>query len=431
MRLFRIILVTIFPAVCWAQTTYYISSSGNNSNSGTSKSSPWKSITSIDPGSTYLLKSGDTLYFNIPDTKKSTENKNTVITSYGEGPKPIVSLYKKIKPEKWTLHSDNIWKVNLSDSENYTGYKTLDNNVGFLKVDSKIFGNKKLNSESLAANWDFYSDQTTLYIYSTRSPQNVAKSIESNCNITAIRICNNLTISNIKIMGTGAHALSGYLSKNVTLRNIDITEIGGSLLPGFSDGTVRYGNGIQFYDGSDNCIIENCNISQVYDTALTLQGDSKTTLFNNTTFKNNVISNNEQSFEVWVKNGGPGFINCKFIDNDCSNAGYGWSHVYRPAKYVGVHLLSYVMACVNTDILIEGNTFYKAKSGLYFYFDSENAPKYVSRNNKVTLNANVPIRSLSPITSRLRFDVTNPDNFIQSTGYEKGTVFKTLDGVRP
>jgi hypothetical protein len=414
-----------------SQQVYYISALGDDSNNGTSLSTPWKTIREIEPGNTYLLKRNETFHFNIPVSKKATGNKRTLISAYGSGDDPVLNLYKKIKPESWTQDRSYIWKVDLTNSDNYTGLTSTDTNVGFIKVGGKIYGNKKENISLLTDDWDFSSDSTFLYVYLKSKPSTNVPNVEVSWNVTAIKISKGMTIENIKIMGAGAHGISGLFCENVTLRNLNVTEIGGSYLVNFKKGTTRYGNGIQIGNGSNNCLSENCKVSQVYDAAFTMQGDDPSTHFINTTFKNNTAENNEQSFEVWVKGGGQGFTNCKFINNKCSNAGFGWSHKYRPAQYEGVHLLSYDLDCQNLDLLIEGNIFYRAKSGLYSYSNDRDNPKYISKNNTITLDAKTPIQSMSNITKTTRVSLTNYEAFVKSTGHEKGSKFNTIKTVSP
>jgi hypothetical protein len=75
-----------------------------------------------------------------------------------------------------------VYKVDLSNSGNYTQYvpTTGDRgNVGFIKVDGVIWGDKKSSKTQLTSQWDYYSDGASiLYIYSTTPPS--ANVIECN-----------------------------------------------------------------------------------------------------------------------------------------------------------------------------------------------------------------------------------------------------------
>ena len=104
--------------------TIYISNSGSEANDGLSPNSPKKEITNIP---TYLaqgynvrLKKGDTWY--IPtgsltfNDLHGTEDAPLMITSYGEGAKPIIGFMMKIEKSAWTLvdAKRNVYSADVS-----------------------------------------------------------------------------------------------------------------------------------------------------------------------------------------------------------------------------------------------------------------------------------------------------------------------------
>ncbi|WP_409340455.1 right-handed parallel beta-helix repeat-containing protein [Paenibacillus sp. MBLB4367] len=98
-----LILMVPFSPVYASPTTYYVSfTSGNDSNSGTSASTPWKTLGKVssqtfNAGDTILLKKGDnwtgeTLYLNGIGT-----NTNWItLSSYGTGGKPSITPYTSV-----------------------------------------------------------------------------------------------------------------------------------------------------------------------------------------------------------------------------------------------------------------------------------------------------------------------------------------------
>ena len=86
----------IFCLSIHAQKNYYLSNSlGSDSNKG-HKSKPWKSLNQISkqklkPGDTVFFKSGDTFNGHFVLNGSGSPSKPIVITSYGEGNKPIIS----------------------------------------------------------------------------------------------------------------------------------------------------------------------------------------------------------------------------------------------------------------------------------------------------------------------------------------------------
>ena len=61
---------------------------------------------------------------------------------------------------------------------------------------------------------------------------------------------------------------------------------------------VRFGNGVEFWAGAHDCLVEGCRLWEIYDAALTNQG-SGTNVQENITYRRNVIWNSEYSFEYW------------------------------------------------------------------------------------------------------------------------------------
>ena len=127
-------------------------------------------------------------------------------------------------------------------------------------------------------------------------------------------------------MGTGAHGLQGTVH-NATIRNCEFHEIGGSELSYVLKET-RYGNGIECWTDSSDVLVENCRFSGIYDVAITMQGNEVTQGWTNMIFRNNVIWNCQQCFEIWSLGDlpNPGFKNCVFENNVCIDSGYGWSY---------------------------------------------------------------------------------------------------------
>jgi hypothetical protein len=386
-----IVLITLnlLSTTARSQIKYYISNSGNDLNDGKSRSSALKALDSIKPGNTYLFKAGDIFYLNINKIENPLKKK-IIIGAYGSGEKPIISCYKNINPEAWKLYSNNIWRVDLKLISNYTGFLNNNNtNVGFIKADGKIYGNKLNSIDLLNATWDFYSDKQFLYVYTNGNPSKLASLIQIVTDINIISLSDDMEISGVSLTGTGAHAIQGVNVNNVVLNGININEIGGSYLPGFGNGDTRYGNGIEFWNNASNCIVKNCNVQNVYDVAFTIQSSKPNSNFSNIVFTNNKASNNEQSFEAWVQGGNSNIKGCMFFKNYCYDAGYGWSHSVRPDKKVGVHLLFYYLNGITNDIVITNNVFSNAKTGFIHLPQNvpDNSDIFQTKNNKFIQNA--------------------------------------------
>ncbi|MGA2231593.1 MAG: dockerin type I domain-containing protein [Tepidisphaeraceae bacterium] len=77
-----------------AGTTYYVSPTGSDSNSGTSPNSPWQTLTKVEsqtyaPGSSILFQDGGNWYGNLYATSSGTVSQPITYGSYGSGADPI------------------------------------------------------------------------------------------------------------------------------------------------------------------------------------------------------------------------------------------------------------------------------------------------------------------------------------------------------
>ena len=90
-----LITVTSTPASA-AATTYYVSAAGNDSNSGTSSLTPWKSLAKVNskvlaPGDTVSFRRGDTWTGGIVTTQSGTSTAPITLNGYGSGNQPTIT----------------------------------------------------------------------------------------------------------------------------------------------------------------------------------------------------------------------------------------------------------------------------------------------------------------------------------------------------
>ncbi|PSL24792.1 hypothetical protein [Dyadobacter jiangsuensis] len=421
----KFLILLLFISVCdkaFSQNRIYISSSGNDLNSGRDSTKPWKTLHKLYRGYTYLLHRGDTLYFSLKRIPESDKREKITLGAYGaSNQKPVLSLYKKVVRGAFEKQANDVWRVNLRDPSKLNGYTNLtDSNVGFIKVNGVIYGSKFPDQTSLSKNWDFASMDGYLYIKLNDdiNPYN----IQLAGNYTIIELSDDMTVQDIQLVGTGGHAIQGDSVSNIEIKHVDIAEIGGSYLPRAKIKNTRYGNGIELFNSATNCLIEDCSVSQVFDAAYTMQGGAVNSYFDNVVFRNNIADKNEQSFELWIKGWKSGFRNCKFINNRCTNSGFGWSHAVRTDKNVGVHLLIHAWEVADGDLLISGNQFENPRSSYMFSRDKiAGKNSFKSEKNVVLLKSGIPLRSSD--SGSLQKQVRTLQ---KQTGWEKRTEFRTI-----
>ena len=370
-------------------STYYISASGCDTNDGLTPQTPWKTIkkvnSSVSGGDTVCFRRGDIFFGQIRAPKKNDTDAKTAYTSYGEGTKPTVSQYKTARHDAWEHFADGVWRIDLTDVSKFDGNVTeLDTNVGFMKVDGTIKPKKYFELDKLEEQWDFYNDKQYVYVKSADDPSLLAKDIKFACNIIHLPFVDNLLVEDIIFIGSGSHGISGTVN-HATVRNCEFHELGGSELTTHFRPCVRYGNGLECWTDSSDVLVENCRFSNIYDVALTMQGNNVTRGWVNMTFRGNVIWNCQQGFEIW-SNGeleNTGFQNCVFENTVCIDSGYSWGHIVRGNKHCSSHLLIYQTECPLCDVTVRNNTFYNARVAPIF---KAGGPQAMPKDYKITGN---------------------------------------------
>ena len=364
---------------------YYVAANGLDTNDGLSPETPWQSIAKVNQciktSDTVKFRRGDTFYgrieapngylpiedeFMVRDShKKFTAPKvPTLYTTYGEGKKPIISQYKTAKKGAWKKVTENIWSLDFSDGSKFTGSPDNSNgNVGFIKVDGKIFAEKRFALDDLENQWDFFTseeDNVTLYVYSEENPNEISDRIQFTFRIDCFLVSTGIEVDSLVFTGCGGNCMHG-VSRSAYIHDCEFHEIGGSRLDYHRIPNIRYGNGIEFWGYSRNITVERCLFSEIYDVAMTLQGPA-VDAWENIHFIGNTVWNCTQALEIWAGNTPydyeepEGIVNCSFVNNVCLDCGYGWGYGARPNKHVAVALLMYHYTPKVCDLKIFGNT---------------------------------------------------------------------------
>lgn len=145
------IFLVFTSAIHSYSTTYYFSSSGNDKrNTGTSSTSPYKTITKLNAlvlkaGDMVLFKSGEIFEGQINIKQSGTSAANIKFSNYGTGALPIIKGTSTCTG--WTVYSNNIYTTTAPSSTSNINQLFANNkaltlarypNSGFLKIDSAI-----------------------------------------------------------------------------------------------------------------------------------------------------------------------------------------------------------------------------------------------------------------------------------------------------
>ncbi|MBO4431944.1 MAG: hypothetical protein J5852_00270, partial [Clostridia bacterium] len=380
-------------------TVYYVDSeNGNDSNSGTSSSSAWKTLdkvnsTSMSSGSAVLFKCGGVWRAKTNECTTSDPNKGVLrckngVTygSYGSGNKPIiVGSYYNYKSRTWTSAGTNIWKTSINLSGNYHG-----NDVGIIVYNyGSLIGKMTLKKADLANEGDFWCREPNgtdggdgyVYVYCTKNPSERWNSIEIGQKRNLCDLADNCTVNNICFKYGGLHGLTASNLTAVCISNCEIAYIGGAY------NTSRLGNGVELGLTAANCRVKNCYVRECYDAGLTFQCWQGTGSFESINFSNNLIENCNYSIEFFTNNNSDKIKDIYLMNNICRGAGYGWSYDEREGygqdtSSIGCYRTTHLRVSSGTDyrytnlseFYITGNVFDCAKGSLIYWWwnDSDN-----------------------------------------------------------
>lgn len=317
-------------------TVYYISENGSDNNDGKSRESAWKTLDILNSKND-VLKSGDAVLFERGGVFRGSVKlvSGVYYGAYGTGDKPCIYGSDQNYANTGFLNvGENLWRLK-------TNFKS---DVGILVFNhGEAVGNRKSSRSELKNNYDFFCDMNNnnrVYLYLDEDPSDLFLSIEAGYdrNIFTFNGLKDITIENITFKYTGGHALRGSDTENITVKYCEIGYIGGSLLKNYGDGTVRYGNGVEFMNSSKNALVENCWIYQIYDSGITHQGDYGEVL--NFTAQNNLIEYcGMGAIEYWHTSNA-NMKNVLYAGNMLRFAGYGHGGLQRPDKNMSAAIQS-------------------------------------------------------------------------------------------
>ena len=108
-----LLIIIVHLAFLGFSATYYVSSAGNDSNSGLSTSLPWKTLGKVNastfvPGDQILFQRGDTFYGSLTIAQSGSSSSRIVYGAYGTGANPVITGFTAVT--SWTNLGGNIWE---------------------------------------------------------------------------------------------------------------------------------------------------------------------------------------------------------------------------------------------------------------------------------------------------------------------------------
>ncbi|MDR1962157.1 MAG: hypothetical protein LBQ50_00045 [Planctomycetaceae bacterium] len=240
----------------------------------------------------------------------------------------------------------------------------INTDVGNLILDGNKAGFKKWTREDLKTQDNFWYELKTnrVFFFSDKNPATLYKNIEAalHRHIVFHNCCRYVHFTDLDIRYGAAHGFGGTKVEHCVYRGLDVSWIGGAdqYQQGGEGRRVRFGNGIEFWSDASDCLVENCRFWEIYDAALTNQGNGVNQQ-RNIIYRNNTIWNCEYSFEYWNRDSESVTDHILFENNACFNAGFGWGHAQRPDKN-GRHVMVYNNTAKTTNFTIRNNIFCNA-----------------------------------------------------------------------
>ncbi len=345
---------------------YYISYRGNDAADGHTAATAWatannlKNADIVEEGSVILFERGGVYHgvsLNLPQ--------GVSVGAYGEGVKPCLYAGDKnyADPALWSAtEKKNVWSVDVSGALCNSRYLPTD--LGNIIFDHGVAVTSPGRRHSLAElrkNYDYYFDleTKTAYVFvNLGNPGEVFSSIEMAPNEHTIMIrTDNHIVENLCIKYSGGHGVSTGGSNNIVVRNCEIGWIGGCIC-----GKVcRYGNGIELYNTTADCVVENNWIYQCFDAGYTHQSGEG--LQENIVIKGNLIEYCLYNIEMWSDTGETPepMRNILIEDNILRFAGFGFGTFNRLPFYTSSVWTSHISMnynnsdCENT--VVKNNVF--------------------------------------------------------------------------
>ena len=355
----------------------YFSNDGVDAADGLTPATAWRTLDKLNKylpsGGEARLRRGD-VFYGMVDLKCGPDAAHpTVLSAYGEGAAPEICAYKiaKADPSVWTFTgTNNLWRIDLADRSKFGGnHATTDGNVGFLKVDGRIFGRKFFakGGRPMSRQWDFTDDYRYLTVWSADNPARLAKEICIAPNMCVIPLRTHIEVRDVVVRGTGGHGAKG-IGVDVRFSNCGFYEIGGSHLSGHGDGMTRYGNGVECWAGSSDVQVRYCSFADIYDVGFTMQGGNPPRSWENIHVTDCTFTKCTQCYELWTRKCRPGIgmKGCTFVRNRCVDTAHGWAYDVRPDKANATPLLMYDMQTDVCDILVKDNVFVNSRGALIY-----------------------------------------------------------------
>jgi predicted outer membrane repeat protein len=277
--------------VKFGNTNYIDPKEGDDANDGLSPENPIKTYVKkkFSGGDKVLFKCGSIIRDMLYTCNGET---GAAITygAYGDGEKPAFLGSVEIADQsQWINEKPFLWR--------YTG-KLSSEVCNLIFNDGESCGNLRWCVDDLQSPGEWYYTEIgkrngngILYLYSNVNPGQAYNTIE--CSLWGKRKLTggqrHIILENLSFRYTGVHGYQDSNVHDVVIRNCDFRFIGGAVHT--LEKKVRFGNGVEFWNGASKCTVENCLFYNIYDAGVTHQGGETHNIPEHIYFRNNLFIN--------------------------------------------------------------------------------------------------------------------------------------------
>lgn len=258
---------------------YYVDPvDGKAWNSGLDRETPASDYRTLNikPGDTVLFRRGSFIRGKLHSVE-GEPGKPVTYGAYGNGEKPTFSGSVNLSRE-WTRESENIWVYASPEIDEAS-------NLIFNKSD--LCGVLRWSKDELQGQGEFWDNcfdlgnrsgekpkEHRIYLYSRENPALFYTDIE--CAVRSIpRLADNghdMVFEDLRFINGSQHGIAGLgQCRNLKIKNCDFEYIGGAVWR--EERKIRFGNAIECWNYAENVEVSGCFFNNVYDSAVTHQGD--------------------------------------------------------------------------------------------------------------------------------------------------------------
>lgn len=390
---------------------YYVdATNGNDSNSGNSVTSPWKSLAKV-AASTFI--SGTTIFLKRDEIWREQldlPSSHVTLDAYGSGTKlPLID--GSIEVSGWVDEGGGLYSKQVNLEANEALGNISENGVMLSFLPWKSTPAATFSSVG-SGTFSFDYSQKRLFIKVSANPSGKTYLVSRKLYGVSAIDKSDILIQNVTIARFSLNGINFQNCQNCSVKNVTISNGGGVYLANNPSGTPSYiygGNGIEYDTNSSGGVVDGATISGIFDSGISPQtyGNSQTS--SGITFQNSTIDTcGFAGVEISILSNG-GTIGSQIKDIKMSgltitNSGKGWSGRRYGTEGNGIRIQADAGAGTISGIVLQTSTITgSAGDGV----------KVVGEVGVVTLgrlkvnNNSIGIEALDPTGHSLRLDLSS------------------------